>query len=364
MGVIGLPLTVLAKPHAVQPATSSHEEYEVYLDQLNNSGVSGTANLKFKPGSGVGDERLKVSLNANGTTPDKTHAIHIHGASNPEVAMCPTPAVDKNRDGFISVVEGAATYGPIKINLTSPQTPFGASPSPALFTPFAGTPDSKNFPVANASGDIGLRQTYKFDSSVAARQALQSITPLENQHIVVHGDFAPASVDADAFEALGAPITGSKDAVIYDTLLPVACGEIQKTVMQNEPGDETPAPVKPPVDSVPTTNAVSGFQARIETLEQNYTATSRAALARFEASSSNKTAESRDQFIAATQSARDHYINQFYEARNKFVDQLNQSGDTAIRDSVSAQAEKDLDDFSKAFEASRKAFLESTANQQ
>ncbi|HEX8523594.1 MAG TPA: hypothetical protein VF669_15170 [Tepidisphaeraceae bacterium] len=32
-------------------------------------------------------------------------------------------ASDTNKDGFISVLEGAAPYGPIKVNLTNPPTP-------------------------------------------------------------------------------------------------------------------------------------------------------------------------------------------------------------------------------------------------
>lgn len=341
LAMIGLPLNVLAAPSTTQ---SQNSTYMVHLNQLNGSGVSGTAVLKYKPGTGAGDEQLKVDLTAFGTTPDQTHPAHIHGDNDPEVAMCPTTAVDTNNDGFISVVEGAATYGPIKVNLTSPQTPFGASPTPALFTPFAGTADNKNFPMANQNGKIGLHQKYTFDTGAAARGALQSITPLEHQHIVVHGAMAPAGVDADAFAALGAPVTGSKDAVVYDPLLPIACGEIQKTGMQ-DPSDSGSL----------TANAVTNFHSRISTLRQNYTTASQAALTRFNASS--KTAESRDQYVAATQSARDMYVNQFYEARNKFVDQLNQTGSTAVRDSVSAQAQTELDSFSNTFEAAKQAFV-------
>lgn len=208
---------------------SSFSRYTADLQQLNDSGVSGHAEFKFGEAGNSRDYKLKARLTAQGTTPDQIHPVHIHGKNNPEVAMCPTDAQDKNNDGFVSVIEGADTYGPIKINLTSPQTAFGAGPTPALFTPFAGTPDNNNFPKANADGTISLKQNYKFDGSAAAQGALASIKPLENQHVVVHGGMAPASVDADAFAALGATVTGPMSAEIYDALLPVACGEISKS---------------------------------------------------------------------------------------------------------------------------------------
>lgn len=222
LAITGAPLQVLATQGQAQvPAVAT---YSARLKQLNNSGVSGRAHLLFKEGEGA--DTLRVNLHALGTTPNKTHPVHIHGRNHPEVAFCPTAAQDDNRDGFVSVIEGAETYGPIKFNLTSPQTPFGPGPTPALFTPFAGTPDASTFPKANGGGVIHLSQKYRFNDSVAAQGALASITPLEDQHIVVHGGMAPASVDADAFAALGTPVTGPLDAVIYDVLLPVACGEI------------------------------------------------------------------------------------------------------------------------------------------
>ena len=222
LALVGAPVSVFATSNTDQTKVST---YSAYLNQLNNTGVSGKAHLNYQPGSGT--DALMVNLSARGTTPNQTHAVHIHGLNHPEVASCPTTAVNTNGDRFISVIEGAATYGKIKLNLTTPQTPFGPGPSDALFTPFAGTPGANNaFPKANANGSIHLNQRYNFDGSAAARGALASLMPLENQHIVVHGGMAPASVDADAFAALGAPVTGPMNAVVYDALLPVACGKI------------------------------------------------------------------------------------------------------------------------------------------
>ena len=223
LAIMGAPLSTFA---TTSTETFKVSSYSAHLSQLNNSGVSGKVRLNYQPGTN--SDTLVINLNARGTTPNQTHPVHIHGKDHLEVAFCPSTSVDTNNDGFVSVIEGAATYGPIKLNLTTPQTPFGAGPSAALFTPFAGTPSPSNaFPMANSNGKIHLNEKYVFDSSSNARGALASLTPLEDQHIVVHGAMAPASVDADAFKAIGSPVTGPLEAIVYDALLPVACGEIQ-----------------------------------------------------------------------------------------------------------------------------------------
>lgn len=225
MVMSALPLGALANT-SYQPgqgASAMHRTSNYYanLSQLNDSGASGHARLSWK-----GNE-LRYTMNAGGLEPGRLHPVHIHGKNNPEVATCPTNAQDTNGDGFVSVIEGAATYGPIKLNLTSPQTPFGAPPTTAVFTPFAGTPNLSDFPTADSYGRISQNQTYVFDGSAAAQGAKATLTPLEDQHIVIHGGYAPQSVDADAFRALGLSV-GPLTQRIYDPLLPVACGEINK----------------------------------------------------------------------------------------------------------------------------------------
>jgi hypothetical protein len=229
MVLVGLPSAALAQ-NQTNSNYGMHQEYTSGLMQLNNSGASGVAHLALN------GQTLQFRMSASGLTPNQVHPMHIHGKNNPEVAQCPTIAADTNHDGFISVVEGAPAYGPIKINLTSPQTPFGTPPTPALFAPFAGTPTTTNFPKADATGHETFSQTYVFNNSQAAQQAYASIMPLEDQHIVIHGAPAPNSVDADAFAALGSPVTGSPSTVSYDALLPVACGQIVKSAAATHPG--------------------------------------------------------------------------------------------------------------------------------
>lgn len=360
----GLPYAVLA---AQEPANKPMKSrYTADLIQLNNSDVTGLAELNMKTKANQAPS-FKVKLSATGTTPGKTHPVHIHGKLTKEVAVCPTTSGgDANEDGFLSVIEGGPSYGPIKANLTSPQTPFGPSPTPLLFAPFAGTADNDNFPKSDADGNVSLNQTYKFDSSEAAQEAMESILPLEDQVIVVHGAMAPASVDADAFAALGTPVTGSLDETIYDVLLPVACGDISKvstdevtTPAPTVPAPVTPAPIMPdPGVSEDSTTAVSDFQARISQLEADFDAAVLSAQTKFETDKFINMGEARDRFIGTSQSARDRYINQFYEARNLLVDQLNRAGATELRNEVTAEAEQKIGVFSENFEITKKEFVE------
>lgn len=378
-------LAIAVAPTGVALATNGDQNnnqnmqtYSAHLQPLNNSGVSGYANLHYYPGQSGDTDQLAVNLNAHGTVAGQTHAMHIHGDTNPEVAMCPTNAQDTNNDGFVSVIEGAAAYGPIKLNLTSPQTAFGTPPTPALFTPVAGTPKSADFPMADQAGNVHLTETYHFDGSADAKAAMTTLMPLEHQHIVIHGADAPASVDAAAFAALGAPVTGDMNKVSYDPLLPVACGEIHQSSNQNDNsnnndnmGNNTPNMPADMPSATPVTSdqngqtgqtdqnnqaAVDAFHARIAELRTGYDAAHDAAQKQYDMDHQNNAGEARDHYIGAVQSAHDHYVNQFYEARNLFVDQMNRAGQTQLRDQTTSQAESDLHAFSMAFETAKNEF--------
>ncbi len=186
--------------------------YTSVIDALNNSGVSGSATIVVDTDA----KTLDVTVNALGLLPNQVHAQHIHGLLNNGFATCPTMAQDANKDGFLSVLEGAVNYGPIKLNLTSPPTPFGPSPDPVLFASYAGTPDLTKFPTA-PDGTINYHELITFNlNNSADAAAFAQLQDIDNQHIVLHGAFAPESVDT---------VGGDPTNIIYDGLLPVACGE-------------------------------------------------------------------------------------------------------------------------------------------
>ncbi len=87
-----------------------------------------------------------LNINATGLVPNQPHPQHIHGLPGGANSTSPTLAVDADGDGFIEVLEGAKTYGPIIQNLTSPP---GTAPS--------------GFPTA-PNGTINFTQLYDLNN--------------------------------------------------------------------------------------------------------------------------------------------------------------------------------------------------------
>lgn len=90
-------------------------------DGFVGSTASGTSTLTLDTGAGT----LRVRVNATGLEGGVPHLAHIHGnladntqpGSGPRDSQVPTLAQDTDGDGFIEVAEGAATYGPILLDL-------------------------------------------------------------------------------------------------------------------------------------------------------------------------------------------------------------------------------------------------------
>jgi len=100
-------LSVLAAGSGDSPAVGI---YRVTLDELNASGVRGTATLQVRA------DQLIVTLNAVGHVPERAHAQHIHGFAD-RASACPTAAQDTNGDGVITIGEGAVVFGPVQVDL-------------------------------------------------------------------------------------------------------------------------------------------------------------------------------------------------------------------------------------------------------
>lgn len=171
------------------------------LRPLNDSGVSGTARLVLEP------DTLTVTIRATGLEPGRVHAQHIHGRfdaqGRPFDSVAPTAADDTDRDGFIEVAEGAASYGPVIVPLTAP--PGGAA---------------ADFPTA-PDGTITFEQTYDLRSNATFANTFRKadLLPLEFREIVLHG------MTVGGIAGLGTP--GEVNGVPgYKELLPVAFGEL------------------------------------------------------------------------------------------------------------------------------------------
>lgn len=188
--------------------------YATEFTALNNSGVDGYALL-------FADERnqtLTVHISADGLEPGQVHAQHIHGFMDDTDSKSPTIAQDSDRDGFVELGEGLATYGPIQLNLTL---------NPENSAHDHGTPDHDHtgaamFPTADANGHLSYTETFRFDSSDPNAQAIfDGITPFEAKEIVLHG--------LTVQEGSGDGTTGEVDGTAgYKGVLPVASGELHE----------------------------------------------------------------------------------------------------------------------------------------
>jgi hypothetical protein len=182
--------------------------YATQFTALNNSGVDGYALL-------VADEKsqtVTVHIRADGLEPGQVHAQHVHGFADDTDAKSPTIAQDADRDGFVELAEGLATYGPIQLNLTT------ESGDPAQFTGMMGIA----FPTADADGKLRYTETFRFDrSDPDQRMVFEAITPLENKEIVLHG----LTVQGGSGDGTMGEVDGSGG---YKAVLPVASGELRE----------------------------------------------------------------------------------------------------------------------------------------
>jgi len=92
---------------------------EVTLDPVNDSSVAGTARVSL-----VGS-KLYVWLSLGGRIAGRTHMQHIHIPKGKGAGRCPTPDLDRNGDGLVSLAEGLPAYGPPAVSLEPFPAPTG-----------------------------------------------------------------------------------------------------------------------------------------------------------------------------------------------------------------------------------------------
>lgn len=206
-------MAVLAAALLAAPllASANPIHYTANLTPLNNSGVSGTAALTLN------NSTLNVHITATGLLPNKPHPQHIHGlfdmsSGQPIDSTTPTLAQDSNGDGVIELGEGATTYGPILVPLTSP--PGG---------------QVNNFPTAS-TGSIDFTETYDLNNSGIFNKSFDKddLMPLTFREIVLHGANTPVDI-SDNLQG------NSYQEGQYDPVFPVASGEIVSMSSVPEP---------------------------------------------------------------------------------------------------------------------------------
>lgn len=179
------------------------EVFRAVLQPLNaqvGGNVVGTATFV------IDDGQLTASVEATGLDP-VLHPQHIHAAN-----QCPTAAADANNDGFIDVVEGVPSYGPILVPLDGD-----------LSSQPAGQPDG--FPqgqtidytesVSLSALLADLRAPDPDPNDPVAKLGANEELNLEGRHVVVHGVMEDLPNTVASIGGLPAKVT-----------LPVACGTI------------------------------------------------------------------------------------------------------------------------------------------
>ncbi len=189
MNSVDLQTTMDAENKARNDAAKT-KMYTVNFGELNNSGVSGSAELTL-----MGD-KLTVTINARGLEENMVHPQHIHGfADNKGNATCPSPQADTNGDGLVDLVEGLPFYGGVLLELYVP---------------------IDEFPVADENGVLTYERTFTLGETEFEEEgeliSRSDLIPLQNRTIVLHG----MTVNGE-----------------YIATLPVACGQIQPSQGRN-----------------------------------------------------------------------------------------------------------------------------------
>lgn len=191
--------------------------YVTEFTALNNSGVQGHAILLLDETT----QTLKVSIEAEGLEPNQVHPQHIHGFADDHDARTPTIAQDQDGDGFVELLEGLQTYGPVQLNLT-------LNPENSVHdhgTDGHDHTDQAVFPTADANGDLHYTETFHFDlDDLNARAIFDDITPLEAKEIVLHGLTLREGQGRDAMGVMDE----ADGTAGYKAILPIASGELQE----------------------------------------------------------------------------------------------------------------------------------------
>lgn len=218
-----LTVTTLLCAGLATGASAKTTNYVAILEDINGFGASGRVDLKLDDSA----QTLKVRVQASGLDPDVPHVQHIHGVKTSDGgngdSVTPTAEQDTDGDGFIELLEGAATYGPILLSLTDEAPLLDSDPDN----------DLSGFPTA-PGGMIDFSYTYNLLNTPAYNGTfgIDDLLPLTKREIVIHGAFTDFQLEDILGGGLGGGIVddGNGNPIgaprNYNAALPVLAGEI------------------------------------------------------------------------------------------------------------------------------------------
>ena len=192
-------------------------EFQASLQPLN--AVNGIEEVRGDVWIRVLGNRFFAQVTASGLFPDIPHAQHIHAADE-----CPTMDADANGDGFIDVLEGVPSYGPILVPLDSDLSTQAGGDFPMS------NPNGSLFYRANTSGSALLADLRAEDPN--PNDPIIKLGPEENlnlagRHVVVHGVDPDMDLPSTVATIPGLPAQAT---------LPVACGELNLNTREGRIG--------------------------------------------------------------------------------------------------------------------------------
>ncbi|PSL02468.1 CHRD domain-containing protein [Haloactinopolyspora alba] len=200
-----------AAPAMADSSEGQPGDYSITMDQLNESGASGSAVITLEDN---GD--LTVKVEASGLVPNQPHAQHIHGNTDQsQDFVCPTPEADADGNGIVDTAEGIPSYGDIHISLT---TKGDSTADSALAV--------DRMPVADAEGNVNYERTFSSDELPEGTAAA-----VRNLHVVQHGIDPNGNGEYDT-DAGASPLDKS---LPLEATAPAACGIIEGSSVSDMP---------------------------------------------------------------------------------------------------------------------------------
>lgn len=212
---------------AALPAAAATFGYTSTLTPVgaNNATASAQATITYDDLTMM----LMVDITATGLD-DGAHPQHIHGLVGPNAdSVAPTAADDADGDGFVELIEGVPSYGPVVLPLTMADG---------------------SFPVS-AGGGYVFSESYDLSDGAVFGEGfgVADLAPemLQLREIVIHGQTVPEGSGQGTLGEVGGgdtgPVPANPDGLAngvggYVAFLPAAAGEIVAA--------DAPAPVPVP----------------------------------------------------------------------------------------------------------------------